>query len=239
MSKSAQRFDKKAQRELRGNQMIAKDNVVKFKQNADPILPQTENQKLLVEAIKTCSQVIVMGPAGTGKSFISVGMAADWYAQNEKNELYICRPMVANGDDIGHLPGTELEKASPWATPALNIIKKRIGADKYECDMAANRIKVRPMQMMQGESLDDCWLVVDEAQEMTVSQAKMIVTRMGVNSKLILNGDIRQCNLKEDSGLQFLIDKIKEHDMDIPVIEFDMEDCQRSDECYQWIKVLY
>ena len=67
----------------------------------------------------------------------------------------------------------------------------------------------------------------------------MIVTRMGENSKLILNGDIRQCNLKEDSGLQLLIDKIKENNMDIPVIEFDMDDCQRSHECYQWIKALY
>lgn len=244
MSKSAKRYNKHEQRELRGNQMIAEDNVkqnniIRFQQDKEPIVGKTKNQIALIEAIKNNNQIIVLGPAGTGKSYISVGMAADWFAKHNKNQMYICRPMVCNGDDIGHLPGSDVDKATPYALPALKTVKGRLGADKFDEDMAKGRIMVRPLQLMQGESLDDCWLVVDEAQEMTVSQAKMIVTRMGVNSKLILNGDIRQCNLKEESGLAFLINKIREHNMNIPVIEFDMDDCQRSDECYQWIKALY
>ena len=244
MSKNAKRYNKHEQRELRGNQMIAEDNttqnnIIRFQQDKEPIVGKTKNQVELIKAINNNNQIIVLGPAGTGKSYISVGLAADRFVKSKHGQLYICRPMVCNGDDIGHLPGSDLEKAMPYALPALKIIKGRIGADKFDQDLAAGRIMIRPLQLMQGESLDDCDLIVDEAQEMTVSQAKMIVTRMGKNSKLVLNGDIRQCNLKEDSGLTFLINKIKENDMEIPVIEFDMDDCQRSDECYEWIKVLY
>ena len=244
MSKNAKRYNKHEQREMRGNQMIAEDNVkqnniIRFQQDKEPIVGKTENQKALINAINSSTQVIVMGPAGTGKSYISVGLAADRFAKDKRRQLYICRPMVSNGDDIGHLPGTELEKAMPYALPALKIVKSRIGADKFDQDLSSGRIMVRPLQLMQGESLDHCDVIVDEAQEMTVSQAKMIVTRMGINSKLVLNGDIRQCNLKEDSGLLFLVKTIKDNGMSIPVIEFDMDDCQRSDECYEWIKVLY
>lgn len=205
----------------------------------EPIIPKTVNQQKLVNAIKTSNQIFVTGPPGTGKSYITVGMAADWFASSKYHKLFICRPMVANGDDMGWLPGDEREKCEPWAAPALDIIKQRIGNGKFECDLHQERIKVKPLQMMQGYSLDDCWLIVDEAQEMTVSQAKMIVTRMGKNSKLLLNGDINQCNLSEDSGLYYLIDKIKANNLPFPVVEFSIDDCQRSDECKMWTKVLY
>jgi len=205
----------------------------------DNIVPKTINQKRLFDAIKSHNQIFVTGPAGTGKTYITASMAADWFASSKYNSLFVCRPMVANGDDIGFLKGDEVEKSSPWAAPILNVIKNRIGFAKFECDMHQERIQVKPLQMMQGYSLDDCWILVDEAQEMTVSQAKMIVTRMGRNSKLLLNGDINQCNLSEESGLYYLIDKIKRNNLPFPVIEFDINDCQRSEECKAWIKILY
>lgn len=203
------------------------------------IVPQSENQEKLFQAIKSSNQVFVTGPPGTGKSYVTVGLAADWFATSKYHRLFICRPMVSNGDDMGWLPGDEREKCEPWAAPALSIIRQRIGADKMECDLNQNRIQVKPLQMMQGFSLDDCWLIVDEAQEMTVSQAKMIVTRMGKNSKLLLNGDINQCNLSEDSGLYFLINTIRKSNLPFPVVEFTIDDCQRSEECRMWTEVLY
>lgn len=205
----------------------------------DLIVPKTANQAKLFDAIKTSNQVFVTGPPGTGKSYITVGMAADWFKSSKYHQLFICRPMVPNGDDIGHLPGTEEQKSEPWAAPALNIVSKRIGKGKLECDLHQGRIQVKPLQMMQGYSLDDCWLIVDEAQEMTIGQARMIVTRMGHNSKLLLNGDINQCNLSEDSGLYYLIDKIRSNNIPFPVVEFTIDDCQRSEECKMWTKVLY
>lgn len=208
-------------------------------QKLEPILPQTHNQQLLFDAIDYNDQVIVTGPPGTGKTYISLSKAADWFSSNKYHKLFICRPMVANGDDIGHLPGSDYEKSMPWALPALSVVEKRIGKGKMQCDLDQGRIQIKPLQMMQGYSLDDCWLIVDEAQEMTVSQARMIVTRMGRNSKLILNGDINQCNLSEKSGLAFLIDTIRTRSMGIPIIEFDINDCQRSEICKKWIKVLY
>lgn len=213
------------------------DNVVELNKKR-PIKGLTENQTNLINAINDSSieHIIVTGPAGTGKSYIPFGLAADWFAKNEKNRIVIARPMVSNGEEIGHLPGDEKEKSEPWAKRPLEIIGERIGKAKMECDLRKGRIEIAVLQMMQGASYDDCWLIIDEAEEMTVSQAKMVVTRTGANCKLILNGDISQCNLKEGSGLAYLLSKLKEDKPDsIYAIEFTMDDCIRSDICKYWI----
>ena len=216
-----------------------KDNIVPLEPKKRPIRGITSNQKQLVDAIDNTEveHIILTGPAGTGKSFISFGKAADWYLKAASNKIVIARPMVPNGDDIGHLPGTEQEKTEPWAKRPLEIIGDRIGKGKLQCDLRKGNIEVGVLQMMQGASYDNCWIIVDEAQEMTVSQARMLVTRTGVNCKLIINGDIKQCNLDEESGLAYLLKHLKSEKPDnIKVIEFDIEDCQRSDVCRWWIE---
>jgi len=203
-----------------------------------PIHGMTDNQKALVSAIDDPSieQIIITGPAGTGKSYISVGKAADYFNKNKQQRIIIVRPMVANGSEIGALPGDEREKSEPWAKRPLEIIGERIGKGKLQCDLNKERIEVGILQMMQGASFDDTWLIVDEGQEMTKEQAKMVVTRMGINSKLIINGDIAQCNLLEGSGLKYLIDRVGMHKSGkITHIEFDIDDCQRSDVCKDWL----
>jgi phosphate starvation-inducible protein PhoH and related proteins len=198
------------------------------------IAPQTENQDALMQAINKSEQVIVLGPAGTGKSFICAGLAADWYKQNNKRKLIITRPMVPVGEELGHLPGTLEEKVTPWAKPVLNIIEQRIGRGKLECDLHKS-IEIIPLQLMRGETFDNAWILADECQNLTVDQAKMLVTRVGVNSKLLINGDIAQLDIKEKSGLSWMIDTIKRKEMPIPVVEFDIEDCQRSGLCKMWL----
>lgn len=215
------------------------NNVFEMATKKRPIRGITNNQRLLVEAIDDpeVEHVILTGPAGTGKSHISFGKAADWFAKRAGNKIVIARPMVPNGDDIGHLPGTEKEKTEPWAKRPLEIIAERIGKASLQIDLRKGNIEVGVLQMMQGASYDNCWIVVDEAQELTVSQAKMLVTRTGVNCKLIINGDIKQCNLKEESGLAFLLNHLRKDQPDnIKVIEFDIEDCQRSEVCRWWIE---
>ena len=203
----------------------------------DPILPQTPNQDKLIKAINGYEQVVVLGPAGTGKSFITAGMAADWYAKNSRNRIIITRPMVPVGEDFGYLPGTLEEKTMPWAMPVLDIIQQRIGAGKLECDLGKT-ILIEPLQLMRGRTFDDAWIIADECQNLTVEQAKMLVTRVGVNAKLLINGDLKQKDIDESSGLQWIINNIHKHNLPIPVVEFDIDDCQRSGICKMWLEVM-
>lgn len=209
-----------------------------YQQQPEKIEGKTENQKRLIEAIFHNDIVISTGYPGTGKTYLTASLAADWYADMNNRQIIITRPMVANGEEIGHLPGTETEKSTPWAHAPLDVIRRRIGDNKYNCDLGKNII-VKPLQMLQGASFDNAWVLVDEAQEMTISQAKMIVTRIGEGSKLLINGDTRQQNLKGDSGLVYLINLFKDKKVDVPVIEFGMGDCQRSGLCRKMIEAIY
>ena len=207
-------------------------------QQVKPLLPQTPNQDTLMKAIRQNDQVVVLGPAGTGKSFITAGMAADWYSSNNRHRIIITRPIVPVGEELGHLPGTLEEKVTPWAKPVLKVLEQRLGRGKLECDLH-KKIEIIPLQLMRGETFDNAWVLLDEAQNITVEQAKMLVTRLGVNSKLLINGDINQKDIKEESGLKWIIDRIRLNNMDIPIITFTIDDCQRSDLCRKWLEVIY
>ena len=207
------------------------------KPDVPPIKGMSPNQDNLINAIKTSEQVVILGPAGTGKTFVAAGMAADWYNEASRRKLIITRPMVPVGEDFGYLPGTLEEKVTPWAMPVLEVIGKRIGKPKLECDLGGN-IEIVPLQLMRGRTFDDAWVIADECQNLTVEQAKMLVTRMGINSKLIINGDIAQKDINERSGLTWLLNSIRKHNLPVPIVEFNIEDCQRSGICKMWLEVM-
>jgi len=205
--------------------------------NPPPILAQTHNQQHLMDAIRDNTQVISTGSAGTGKTFITAGLAADWYIRNNKRKIIITRPMIPVGEDIGFLPGDLAEKTTPWAMPVLDVIAQRIGSKRLECDLGKG-IEVIPLQLMRGRTFDDAWILADEAQNLSVEQAKMLVTRIGENSKLLINGDIKQQDIPEKSGLAWLSENVKRYYLPIPIIEFNIHDCQRSDACKMWLEVM-
>ena len=209
----------------------------RWSHSATPIVAKTPNQLKLIEAIKYNDQVITTGSAGTGKTFISTGLAADWYTRSPYHRLVITRPMVPVGEDIGHLPGDVDEKTIPWALPVLDVIQQRIGRNKLECDLGKN-IEIVPLQLMRGRTFDDCWILADECQNLTVEQAKMLITRTGENSKLLINGDLKQQDIPSHSGLAWLVEQIYRYDLPIPIVEFDLRDCQRSDSCRMWLEVM-
>jgi phosphate starvation-inducible PhoH-like protein len=202
-----------------------------------PILAKTHNQQALIDAIKFNDQVITTGSAGTGKTFLTAGLAADWYVRSAKRKIIITRPMVPVGEDFGFLPGDLEEKTTPWAMPVLDVISQRIGPNKLECDLGKN-IEIVPLQMMRGRTFDDAWILADEAQNLSIEQAKMLVTRIGENSKLLINGDIKQKDIPEKSGLSWLVDNIHKYHLPIPVVEFTLHDCQRSETCKMWLEVM-
>tara|TARA_R110001606_G_scaffold381795_1_gene543215 strand:- start:644 stop:1360 length:717 start_codon:yes stop_codon:yes gene_type:complete len=201
------------------------------------ITPRTDKQGDLINAIKSSSQVLILGPAGTGKTYVTATCAADLYILKEIDKIIITRPHVAVGKDIGFLPGTLEEKAQPWALPVLDVLVKHLGRGAVDTALKNGNIEVATLALMRGRSFDNAFIIVDEAQNIEVSEIKMLLTRVGEGSTIVLNGDIQQSDLKGTSGLAKVIHLAKKHMLNIPVIEFGVDDIVRSGICAEWVKV--
>ena len=201
------------------------------------LVPRNENQQLYLDALKSSDQVIVFGPAGTGKTYCVATFAANEYHLKNIHKIVITRPHVAVGKDIGYLPGTLEEKCAPWALPVIDVLEKHLSKGVVETGLKNQNIEVAPLALMRGRSFEDTFVVVDEAQNITLPELKMLVTRIGEGSKLVLNGDVQQSDLKEADGLTKLVHYAKKYMLPIPIIEFTIDDVVRSDICKEWIKV--
>jgi len=203
------------------------------------MVPKTENQGKLVKAIDSASQVIVFGPAGTGKTYVTATMAADMYTTKKIDKIVITRPMISVGKDIGILPGELLDKVAPWALPVLDILIKHLGKPTVEIALKAGNIEIAPLALMRGRSFEDSFIICDEAQNITVAELKMLLTRVGEGSTIVLNGDVQQTDLKGTSGLPVIVGLAKKHNLPVPIVEFNLDDIVRSDICAQWVRVFY
>ena len=209
------------------------------KKQTSGLVPRTDRQKELIDALKTHSQVFILGPAGTGKTYVTATYAADLYTTKEIDKIVITRPHVAVGKDIGYLPGTLEEKTYPWALPVLDVLQKHLGKGAVETGIKNGNIEMAPLALMRGRSFEDAFIIVDESQNITTHELKMLLTRVGEGSTIVLNGDIQQSDLKEADGLSKVIHLAKKHMLPVPIIEFGLEDIVRSDICAQWVKVFY
>jgi len=207
------------------------------KKQTSGLIPKTDNQKLLIDAMKEYSQVFILGPAGTGKTYVAATYASDLYTLKEIDKIVITRPHIAVGKDIGFLPGTLEEKTYPWALPVLDVLQKHLGKGAVETGIKNDNIEMAPLALMRGRSFDNAFIIVDEAQNITTHELKMLLTRVGEGSTIVLNGDVQQSDLKEADGLSKVIHLAKKHMLPVPVIEFGVEDIIRSDICAQWVKV--
>jgi len=201
------------------------------------LVPRNTNQQSYLDALKTSDQVIVFGPAGTGKTYCVATFAANQYHLKNVHKIVITRPHVAVGKDIGYLPGTLEEKCAPWALPVIDVLEKHLTKGVVETGLKNQNIEVAPLALMRGRSFEDTFVIVDEAQNITLPELKMLVTRIGEGSKLVLNGDVQQSDLKEADGLTKLVHYAKKYMLPIPIIEFTIDDVVRSDICREWIKV--
>lgn len=164
-----------------------------------------EEQEALAHAIDTKDVVLAIGPAGTGKSYLSVVKAIDELEKRNFKRIIITRPAVEAGEQIGFLPGTADEKLDPYLKPIYDIFFERIGGDRLKNYRANGIIEIAPIGFMRGRSIKDSFIIVDEAQNCTLNQLKMILTRIGVGSKMIVNGDPNQSDLGSESGLSTLV----------------------------------
>ena len=201
------------------------------------IVPRTDNQGKLLQALDESSQVFILGPAGTGKTYVTATYAADQYTLKEIDKIVITRPHVAVGKELGFLKGDLTEKTMPWALPVLDVLEKHLGKGAVETGIKNSNIEMAPLALMRGRSFDNAFIIVDEAQNITTHELKMLLTRVGEGSTIVLNGDAQQSDLKEADGLSRVIHLAKKHMLPVPIIEFGVDDIVRSDICAEWVKV--
>jgi len=204
-----------------------------------PLEALNDNQKNYLAALKKSSQVIVLGPSGTGKTYIATTYAANLYLMKRINKIIITRPAVSVGKSLGALPGTMEEKFGPWLSPVLSVLEEQLGKGVVETGIKNGNIVMAPLEYMRGSSFKDAFILADESQNLDVAQFKMLVTRIGENCQLVLNGDVRQSDIKEQSGLSKAIHLASKHGIDASVVEFQVEDIVRSEICKQWVKAFY
>jgi phosphate starvation-inducible PhoH-like protein len=201
------------------------------------LVPVNDKQKELLDSLKASNQIFILGPAGTGKTYVTATYAADLYTLKEIDRIVITRPHVAVGKDIGFLPGTLEEKTYPWALPVLDVLQKHLGKGTVDTAIKNGNIEMAPLALMRGRSFDNSFIIVDETQNITIHELKMLLTRVGEGSKIVLNGDAQQSDLKEGDGLSKAIHLAKKHMLPVPVVEFGVDDIVRSDICAEWVKV--
>lgn len=174
----------------------------KVRASKEPLEPQTENQGRYLASIKSNDITLGLGPAGTGKTFVATAWAAEQLLEDRKKKLIITRPAVeADGEGLGFLPGDMGEKFDPYFRPVKNILVQRLGEGQVEGMLDSGRIEVAPIGFLRGWTFENCIVILDEAQNTTPSIMKMFLTRIGKNCTMIVNGDIRQSDIKGPNGL--------------------------------------
>ena len=200
------------------------------------LIPRNENQALYIKALEDSDQVIVFGPSGTGKTYVVSTFAANLYHFKVIDKIVITRQHIAVGKEIGFLPGTLEEKAAPWALPVLDVLEKKLGKGVVETALKAGNIEVAPLALMRGRSFEDAFIICDESQNITFHELKMLLTRVGDGSKLVLNGDVMQSDLKEADGLTKVVHIVKKHMLPVPIVEFGVDDIVRSSMTKLWVE---
>ena len=182
------------------------------------VAPKTVNQKRYVDAIRSNTITVGIGPAGTGKSFLAVAMAVAALQRREVNRIVLTRPAVEAGERLGFLPGDLMAKVDPYLRPLFDALYDMLEAEKVNQHLERNVIEVAPLAFMRGRTLNDSFIIVDEAQNTTPEQMKMVMTRLGFGSKMVVTGDVTQVDLPKEthSGLVVIGDILA----DVEGIEF-------------------
>ena len=217
---------------VRKNFDIKESNVKSFNQliktPKKSVIARSEKQSEYIKALKENDIVMSLGPAGTGKSFLAVSVATTLLMEKKIDRVILSRPAVEAGEKLGFLPGDMKEKVDPYLRPLYDALYELFGSDIIDKKIETGEIEIAPLAFMRGRTLKNCYAILDEAQNATETQIKMFLTRIGENSKLVVNGDPSQVDLpiKENSGLS-KSKKILKDLNEIKIIEFDHNDVVR------------
>ncbi|MFQ5905909.1 MAG: PhoH family protein [bacterium] len=188
-----------------------KESVAVISTPRGAIRPKTRGQKLYVDAIDKFDIVVSIGPAGTGKTYLAVAKAVSELKRRSVDRIILCRPAVEAGESLGFLPGDFKEKVDPYLRPLYDALREMIPPEKMGRFMENGTIEIAPLAYMRGRSLNDCFVILDEAQNTTSIQMKMFLTRLGFKSKAVVTGDITQIDLQDgtQSGLIEIMEILK------------------------------
>jgi phosphate starvation-inducible protein PhoH and related proteins len=201
------------------------------------IKPKNYAQELYIESLRECPLTICSGPAGSGKTWIVMAVALEKLLSKEVQKIVITRPVVEAGEHLGFLPGTLEEKLNPYLLPLIDAIEDHVGPQMAKRLLECGKIEVAPLAMMRGRNFNKAFVILDESQNCTVEQIKMFVTRMGYGSTFAINGDPSQSDLERplkagptwETGLDFIVRKLKGRDAKINYVEFQNKDVVRSE----------
>jgi phosphate starvation-inducible PhoH-like protein len=201
---------------------------VVWRHRSKQVAPKTVNQKRYVDSIRRNTITFGIGPAGTGKTFLAVALAAAALSRRDVNRIILTRPAVEAGERLGFLPGDLMAKIDPYLRPLFDALHDMLDAEKVATYLERGQIEVAPLAFMRGRTLNDSFIILDEAQNTTPEQMKMIMTRLGFNSKMVVTGDVTQIDLpkNEGSGL-VVVGDILEGIEGIDFVRFGGEDVVR------------
>ena len=211
------------------NEKVKNTNVTDIiKTPKKSIIPRSEKQKEYVRSLREKEIIISAGPAGTGKTFLAVAIGLTMLLEKKIERIILSRPAVEAGERLGFLPGDMKEKVDPYLRPLYDALYELFGADKIEKKIETGEIEIAPLAFMRGRTLKNCFAILDEAQNATETQIKMFLTRIGENSKIVINGDPSQIDLpnKSLSGLK-RSKEILGHLNEISIVDFDHTDVVR------------
>ena len=203
-------------------------DVVAITSRGKPIKCKTVGQKKYVDLMKKNTITFGVGPAGTGKTYLAVAIAVNAYKSKQVEKIILTRPAVEAGEKLGFLPGDLQEKVNPYLRPLYDALQEMLGMDTYSKMMERGTIEIAPLAYMRGRTLNNAYVILDEAQNTTREQIKMFLTRLGENSKMVITGDLTQIDLPKGltSGLKHAIRILKDVD-DIGIIRLNEKDVVR------------
>jgi phosphate starvation-inducible PhoH-like protein len=215
-------------------------NIVNF------YLPKTNNQQVYLDALNDYKSkiVIVYGPAGTGKTMFACLKAIDLLKLNSIDKIIITRPVVTVEEDIGFLPGNIVKKMDPWTKPVFDLFLEQYSKSELDNLIYGNTIEICPLAFMRGRTFKNAFIIADEMQNSTPNQMKMLTTRIGINSKMVITGDVKQSELfSKENGLVDFINKIKLYENVgndtelIQIVELENDDIERSEVVKKVLKI--
>jgi phosphate starvation-inducible PhoH-like protein len=233
-------FSKKRGRDTRGTETAEIIEFLNSKFEHERVLPPIKalnpTQADYLDALRTSPQVVVLGPAGTGKTWIAATHAADLFRNRLIKKIILTRPNVPCGRSLGYFPGSLEDKFAPWAVPVAEAIKERIGKAAYEIALKRGDIEMVPFEVMRGRSWKSAFILLDEAQNASPAELKTFLTRIGEDCTVVVNGDVSQCDLAQESGLRAILHLIKSQRLPVPVVEFTRDEIVRSGICAMWVR---
>ena len=223
------------------NNNVVKLNTVLPKKNKNVhILPRNKNQETYVLTLTDPEKDIVfgIGPAGTGKTMLACQVAVQSFFSKEVDKIIVTRPAVSNDEDLGFLPGTLEEKMAPWTRPIFDVFRQYFYANEIESMIKEGVIEISPLAYMRGRTFKDAYIIADEMQNATPNQMKMLLTRIGDNSKMVVTGDLAQADRIKDNGL---VDFVKQFNRSssskIATVQFNQKDIERHDVVKEVLKI--